>query len=131
MALGLLAALVLLVMTGCKKSAANGSGQSGSAEVYTLVSVDGKTLPCDDTHEGAGAKIESGTFTLAAGGTCTNSIVMRMAGRRDMANVTTATCTRQGADLTMQWDGAGTAQGSFSGNTFTMTNENMVFVYQK
>jgi hypothetical protein len=48
-----------------------------------------------------------------------------------MSREVKATYTRQGTQITMQWEGAGMTMGNVSGNTFTMTNEGMVFAYRK
>jgi hypothetical protein len=45
--------------------------------------------------------------------------------------VVEATYTVTGTNVTMQWKGAGWTKGSLSGDTFTMDNEGMIFVYQK
>ena len=42
-----------------------------------------------------------------------------------------ATYTKDGAKLTMQWQGAGMTVCTMDGNTFTMDNEGMIFVYRK
>src|SRR5271154_5861782 len=70
LALGLLA-ILLLALTGCKnqKPAATPS-EINPAGVYTLVSVDGKNLPCNLTHEGVAMMVKSGSFTINADGTC-------------------------------------------------------------
>ena len=43
----------------------------------------------------------------------------------------TATYSREGSKLTMQWKGAGMTVGTISNNTFTMNNEGMLLVYRK
>ena len=45
--------------------------------------------------------------------------------------VRAATYTREGGKLSMQWEGAGSTTGTVEGNTFTMDNEGMVFVFRK
>jgi hypothetical protein len=42
-----------------------------------------------------------------------------------------ASYVRDGAELRMQWKGAGRTEGSLEGGTFTMNNEGMVLVYRK
>ena len=130
-ALGLLAAVLLLALTGCKGSANTASARLDPAGVYSLVSVDGKTVPCDISHEGAAMKVKSGTFTITADGACSSDITFNVANHRDVNRVVKAAWTRQGAELTMRWEGAGTTLGSVNGSTFTMTNEGMVFAYRK
>jgi hypothetical protein len=130
-AMGLLAAVLLLALTGCKRNATPASAKLDPAGVYALVSVDGKTVPCDISHEGAAMKVKSGTFTITADGACSSAITFNVANHGDMNRVVKAAWTRQGAELTMQWEGAGTTLGSINGNTFAMTNEGMVFAYRK
>ena len=99
--------------------------------VYALVSVDGKSLPCSLFHEGASPTVKSGAFTITADGNCLSQITFSLPDRGDLSREVKATYTRQGAELTMQWEGAGVTMGSVDGNTFTMTNEGMVFAYRK
>jgi hypothetical protein len=42
-----------------------------------------------------------------------------------------ATYTREGNKLTMKWQSGGMTIGTVEGDTFTMSNEGMVFVYRK
>jgi hypothetical protein len=130
LALGLLALLLLLALTGCKNTAST-NAEIHPAGVYTLVSVDGKSVPCDLTHEGASPTIKSGVFTVNADGTCRSLITFALPERGDMSREVKATYTRAGAELTMRWEGAGTTKGQLNGNQFTMNNEGMIFSYQK
>jgi hypothetical protein len=50
---------------------------------------------------------------------------------QEVTREVSATYTRQGATLTMQWQGAGRTTGTLTDNTFTMDNEGMLFVYRK
>ena len=75
--------------------------------------------------------IKSGTFTIAANGRCSSRMFFSVGSRKDMDLERKASYTRQGAELTMQWEGAGMTMGNVHDNTFTMTNEGMVFCYQK
>lgn len=130
-ALGLLAAMLLSVITGCKASAPAGSAQLDPAGVYALVSVEGKPVPCDISHEGAAMRVKSGALTIAADGTCRSESVFNVANHPDVNRVVQASWTRTGAELTMRWRGAGTTIGQISGDTFTMNNEGMIFAYRK
>jgi hypothetical protein len=96
--------------------------------IYPLVAVDGNKVPCTVQHEGHTMTISSGSFSINADGTCSSKI--SLAGR-DAAIEVKATYTREGQKLTMQWQGAGTTIGTVEGDTFTMNNEGMVFVYRK
>ncbi len=130
-ALGLLAAVLLLALAGCKGNATANSAKLDPAGVYALVSVNGKTVPCDISHEGAAMLVKSGTFIITADGACSSEITFNVANHGDMNRVVKAAWTRQGAELTMQWEGAGTTLGNVHGSHFTMTNEGMVFAYRK
>jgi len=126
----LLSACLMLAGTGCKP-AADVNANPDPAGIYTLVSVDGKTVPCGLNHEGATLTVKSGAFTITADGHCSSQITFAVPSRGDMSKEVKASYTRQGSQLTMQWEGAGTTMGSFTANTFTMTNEDMVFAYRK
>ena len=95
---------------------------------YALTTVDGKKVPCTVQHEGHTMTINSGSFIINADGTCNSR--MFLAGR-DAAIEVKATYTREGPKLTMTWQGAGMTIGTIEGDTFTMNNEGMVFVYRK
>ena len=121
---------MMLALTGCKPEAkvAADFDPTGS---YSLRSVDGKNVPCSTTHEGVTLTIKSGVFTIDADGRCSSQITFSVPARGDMSREVKATYTRQGAELTMQWEGAGITMGNLNGNMFTMTNEGMVFQYGK
>jgi len=126
----LLSVCLMLAGTGCKP------GATASADInplgsYTLVSVDGQKVPCTTTHEGHTMTIQSGRFTINGDRTCCSRITLAVPSRADMTVEVKATYTRQGAELTMQWEGAGMTLGNVKGDTFTMTNEGMVFAYSK
>ena len=126
----LLSACLMLAGTGCKNEA-GGNANIDPTGVYALVSVDGKSLPCELNHEGGAPTIKSGVFTIKADSNCVSQITFSVPARGDMSREVKATYTRQGAELTMQWEGAGMTMGNVNGNTFTMTNEGMVFAYRK
>jgi hypothetical protein len=99
--------------------------------VYTLVTVNGKKLPAKISHEGADLEVRAGTFTITADGKCTSKVTFVPPSGQEARVDTTATYHREGPTLTMQWQGAGGTTGTVEGNTFTMENEGMVFVYRK
>ena len=54
--------------------------------------------------------------------------------RKEASVETAASYTLGGPDLNrldMQWEGAGSTDGTVDGNTFTMENEGMLFEYSK
>jgi hypothetical protein len=51
--------------------------------------------------------------------------------RKNIRSETRATYTVKELELTMKWQNAGTTKGRIAGQTFTMTNEGMAYVYKK
>ena len=99
---------------------------------YTLASVNGSQVPCTVQHEGAALAVKSGAFIFNADGTCLSRISFTPPSGVDAVREVKATYARQGArEFTMQWEGAGMTQGTLAGDTFTMNNEGMIFVYKK
>lgn len=129
-ALCLFTATLLLAATGCN-SGVDATANTDPTGVYTLVSVDGQNVPCGLTHEGVTFTVKSGSFTITADGHCRSQMNFSAPQRGDMSREVNATYTRQGNQLTMQWEGAGMTLGNIRGNTFIMTNEDMVLAYQK
>jgi hypothetical protein len=76
-------------------------------------------------------QVRSGTFTINADGTCSTKTVFVPPSGQEATREVSATYTKEGAKLTMQWKGAGTTTGTIEGDTFTMNNEGMLFVYKK
>ncbi|HUA37721.1 MAG TPA: hypothetical protein VMA35_04890 [Candidatus Sulfopaludibacter sp.] len=126
----LLSACLLLDGTGCKKGA-DSNATINPTGVYALVSVGGKSLPCSLSHEGTLLTIRSGVFIITPDSRCVSRIAFSLPDQKDMNREVKATYTRQGAELTMQWEGAGMTMGHIGGSTFTMTNEGTVFAYRK
>jgi len=75
--------------------------------------------------------VRSGTFTITADGRCSSRMLFSVGSQKDMDLERKANYTSQGAELTMQWEGAGMTLGSVHENTFFMTNEEMVYCYRK
>jgi hypothetical protein len=98
---------------------------------YTLFSVNGSPLPCTVTHEGVSLTIKTGVFVIKSDGTSTSKITFTLPSKEDFTREVNATYILEGTKLTMKWEGAGTTIGNVEGNTFTMNNEGMVFVYRK
>jgi hypothetical protein len=98
---------------------------------YTLVSINGTTLPFTVTHEGPGIQVTSGTFTIRPDGACVSVVAFLMPSGQAQSREVSATYTRDGSRLTMQWQGAGVTNGTVEGDTFTMENEGQVFLYRK
>ncbi len=119
-----------LVMSACmmQKSALNDADFAG---VYALVSVNGNPVPASISHQGTALQVRSGTFTIIADGTCSSKTIFVTPSGTEVAREVSATYTKDGSRLTMEWKGAGETFGTIQGNTFTMDNEGIVFVYSK
>ena len=116
--------------TGCEQ-AANVAAEVNPAGTYALVSVDGKAVPCTVQHEGRALTVKSGTFIINRDGTCSSKVSFSPPSGGDVLREVKASYTRQGAKLTMKWEGAGTTTGTVEGDTFTMNNEGMIFAYRR
>ena len=126
---GLLAAGLL--WSGCQRQTPAPPTGGDRAGVYALVSVNGRAVPSSVTHDGTALLVRSGSFTLNEDGTCSTKTVFVPPSGQETTREVSATYTQDGASLTMQWQGAGRTTGTVEGNTFTMNNEGMVFVYKK
>lgn len=120
--------LLALSATGCKSRSALSGEISGT---YSLVSVDGKPVPCTIEHDGHAVAIKSGTFLINADSTCSSRIAFETSSGKPASKEVNATFTQNGSKLTMRWKGAGVTTGTVAGDTFTMNNEGTVFAYRK
>jgi hypothetical protein len=125
----------LVLAAGLLLSACNQEGKVDKpvdpTGVYILASVNGNQVPASVSHDGTPLQVRSGTFTINADGTCSTKTVFVPPSGTETTNEVSATYTREGAKLTMQWKGAGTTTGTVEGNTFSMNNEGMMLVYRK
>lgn len=121
---------VLLLLTGCERPTDTPEPPDLSG-TYTLASVDGKDLPATIAHEGATLEVRSGAFTINADGTCSSIVVFVAPSGTEIKREVSATYTREGSTLHMQWQGAGKTTGTADDNTFTMNNEGLVFLYRR
>jgi hypothetical protein len=101
------------------------------AEIFTLVSIDGKPVPCVLTRAGANMTVKSGVFTINSDGTCISKAILAITPFSDGNRVVKGTYKRKGTKLTMKWAGAGVTTGIVESNTFTINDEGMVFIYRK
>ncbi len=101
------------------------------AGVYTLVSVDGKNVPCIINHGGTTMNVQSGTFTITTNGSITSVMTISVGDKKNVRVERTATYQMKNSELKMKWQNAGTTKGRVAGQTFTMTNEGMAYVYKK
>jgi hypothetical protein len=126
----LLAAALAVGCVGCGEKA-KVAEQVNPAGVYTLVSVDGKNVPCTVSHQGHEVDVKSGVFTINAEGTCSSDINFSIPSGGENRRAVKATYTLERSTLTMKWEGAGMTIGTVEGDTFTMNNEGMIFSYRR
>ncbi len=98
---------------------------------YALASINGTPLPFTVTHEGPGIRVTSGTFIIRSDGTCASTSAFVMPSGEAQSREVSATYTRDGSKLTIQWQGAGVTNGTVEGDTFTMENEGQIFLYRR
>ena len=119
-----------ILLSACKQES-NVVDVADPTGVYTLVSVNGNKVPASVSHDGTPLQVRSGSFTIKADGTCGTTTVFVPPSGKEATRDVSATYTKEGSKLSMQWQGAGMTTGTIEGNTFTMDNEGMVFVYKK
>ena len=119
-----------ILLSSCKQEAKVTAAVDPTG-VYTLVSVNGNKTPASVSHDGTALQVRSGSFTIKADGTCGTKTVFVPPSGKEATRDVSATYTKEGSKLTMQWQGAGMTTGTIEGDTFTMDNEGMVFVYKK
>lgn len=119
-----------LLLPACKPKA-HVAQNVDPAGVYALVSVNGSAVPASVSHDGTALQVRAGTFTINADGTCSTKTVFVPPSGQEATRDVSATYTTAGSKLTMKWQGAGMTTGIIEGNTFTMDNEGMVFIYRR
>jgi hypothetical protein len=119
-----------LFLSACKQDGNIAKGKDFTG-VYTLETVNGNKVPATVSHDGTALQVRSGAFTINADGTCGSRMVFVPPSGVEATREVSATYTREGPKLTMQWKDAGTTTGTLEGDTFTMDNEGMVFAYRK
>lgn len=129
--LALLTAVGLTACAGAPRAAQPTPDMAQVAGSYALVSVDAKPVPASISHDGAALEVRSGTFSLGADGRCSTRTVFVPPSGREVAREVSAVYAKDGARLTMWWTGAGTTTGSVDGDTLTMNNEGLRWVYRK
>jgi hypothetical protein len=93
--------------------------------------VNGEPVPANITHEGATLQVRSGNVIINTDGKCSTKTVSVPPSGTDVASEASASYIKEGSRLAMQWENAGMTVGTIQGNTFTMDNEAIVFVYIK
>lgn len=125
--------LTILLLCAVARGHAQGADKTtaNAAGIYKLASVDGKNVPCIINHDGTTMNVESGTFTITTNGQITSVMTVSVGDKKNVRVERTATYTAKGLELTMKWQNFGTTKGRIAGQTFTMTNEGMAYVYKK
>ena len=98
-----------------------------AAAVYTLVKVDESNIPGVISHGGHDIMLHSGTFIIATDETCISKTVF---GSQKIDREVKGSYTQVGSTLNVQWLGAGQTQVTIHGDTLTMNNEGMKFIYK-
>lgn len=129
-AIAALAGLLLCALTRSHGQPAD-KATVNPAGTYSLISVDGKAVPCTINHEGTDMNIHSGTFTITTNDQITSVMNISVGEQKDIRIERHATYTQNGAELTMKWQSFGMTKGRVAGQTFIMTNEGMAYIYQK
>lgn len=109
-------------------------GRSGPPDPvgdYTLVSVNGEAVPAEVSEQGMVLRILSGAVSFGADGTCSSRTVFQPPSQGEVTREVAATYEMEGDTLTLRWEGAGTTKGILHGDTFTMDNVGMTFVYER
>jgi len=123
-----LAAVVAGLSAGCKSR----PGDPGVADTYNLVLVDGHAIPYAPMHEGQRVpEVVSGSLTLNGNGTFVSSMSYAKPAGGTFSRDFKGTYTQKGAEYILKWEGAGKTSVTIEGNTLTMNNEGMPFVYEK
>jgi hypothetical protein len=123
-----------LFLVACQQKVENANVIYPAADYtgnYKLVAVDGATVPATVSHDGREMLVRSGTFEINADGTCVSKTIFSPQSGYEVSRVANAIYTRNGSELKMRWEGAGNTTGTIEGDTFTMDNHGMVFVYKK
>lgn len=125
-----LLAIAALAVSACKEGRPE-SDTDTAVGSYVLVSIDGKTMPASIAHGGVELTVRSGSVTIKADHTCSSTTVFVPPSGDEITRTVDATYRQDGSELTMQWNGAGTNTATVDGDTFTMNNEGMIFVYRR
>jgi hypothetical protein len=125
-----LSAVLSLGLTACKQPVTSATTKD-PAGTYTLVSIDGNKLPWTPPHEGSPPEVRSSTLTLNADGTFNSTMNYGRPSGVSSSRDFSGTYTRKGDRLDFQWNGAGRTSAAYEGDSFTMTNEGIVFAYTR
>jgi hypothetical protein len=131
--------MFIVASSGCVSTNEPGAVRGGTiqeslkdiAESYQLIAVNSAAIPATISHDNATIKVHSGDFIIRADGTCsTTSVFSRLSGGKVTRKVH-GSFTRKGSKLEIQWQGAGATTGTIDGETFSMNNHGIIFMYSR
>jgi hypothetical protein len=128
-----LAASLLAACPSSEKAKAPKAKEAVMSTTYNLVSIEGQPVPCSPMHGGHRVpEVAGGTMTINSDGTFTHEMKFTDPRVKPASpNNTPGTYTRQGDALILKWPRAGYTKVTIEGDTLTMNNEGMIFVYRK
>ena len=99
--------------------------------IYNLITIDGNNLPYTPSHEGNTLQVQSSTFILNTDA----AFEMTMTYKRQSGEIFnqdfSGTYTLNNYTFTFHWQGAGKNTAALEGDSFTMNNEGLLFLYRK
>lgn len=113
-----------LLLAGCQTV-----GSDDLTGIYYLATVDGSAVPAEVSHDGQMLRVNSGVFVISGDGTCFSRTRFVAPDGTEMTREVSAKYQVEDARLIMQWEGAGTTEGTVDGDTFVMDNHGMLFEY--
>jgi hypothetical protein len=99
--------------------------------IYTLITLDGNTIPATVSEGGHTIQVLSGSFTFDGKGNCISKMTFVPQGGDQQIMEVNATYTMSDSTLTMKWQNAGITTGTINGDIFTMMNEGTKLVFKK
>lgn len=123
--------LASVVLAACSQASKTAESTDFTG-TYNLISIDGQPVPYAPVHEGQqGPEIVSSNLTLNDDGTFSMTMSYTNPSGGSISRDFTGTYTQQGAKFNLKWEGAGQTEVTLKGDTLTLNNEGMLFVYQK
>lgn len=110
------------------------SGPTSGTEVGTwvLVSLNGRALPTSISEGSSQVEVISGTLTLGPGGVVRISTTFRPSPLAAVVtNEVSGTYSMQGSTLSFSYSNGGRNTGTLNGSALQMTNEGVVWLYQR
>ncbi len=99
--------------------------------IYTLITLDGNSIPATVSEGGHTIQVLSGSFTFDGKGNCISKMTFVPQGGNQQTMEVNATYTISDSTLTMKWQNAGVTTGTLNGDIFTMMNEGTKLVFKK